>query len=507
MYILFGILVALSLIIIVLTITKKSQNNQEFLNKLDFIEKDLQRLESLMRDEFLRNRDESQKSFKDNRVELSQTLTNFSEILTKSVGSLHSTQKEQFDGFSVRIKELTEGFNERFKSFQDQINNQLKENKEDLNRSLKVFQDLFNQSVKDFNDVQIQKFSELILKQEQLKQETEQKLEKIRDAVEKKLESLQQENSKKLEEMRATVDEKLQTTLEKRLSESFKVVSERLEQVHKGLGEMQSLASDVGDLKKVLSNVKQRGVIGEIQLGAILENILSPGQYQQNVKTKPNSSDFVEYAIVLPGKDEHGTPVFLPIDSKFPIEDYLRLVEAYEQANAVEIKNSTTNLQNAIRKSAKDIHDKYIDPPNTTDFGILFLPVEGLYAEVVRQAGLIEDLNRNYKIIIAGPTTLAALLNSLQMGFRTLAIEKRSSEVWKVLQAVKTEFGSYKDVLLKAKKSIDKAGEEIERLVTTRTNKIQSKLKNLTELPEEEAKNILDSNNVESIDEINEDEN
>lgn len=506
MYILFAITISLLLIIIVLTITKKEKQHPEILLKLDVVEKDLQRLENIIRSEFAQNREESQKSFKDNRTELAQSLTDFSNLLSQSVNNLNNTQKEQFEQFSVHIKELSNIFNERFKSFQEQINNQLKDNKEDLTRSLKVFQDNFNQSVKDFNDIQIQKFSDLNLKQEQLRQETEQKLDKIRETVEKKLELLQQENSKKLEEMRATVDEKLQTTLEKRLNDSFKLVSERLEQVHKGLGEMQSLASDVGDLKKVLSNVKQRGVIGEIQLGAILENILSPGQYQQNVKTKQNSTEFVEYAIVLPGKDEHGKPVYLPIDSKFPNEDYIHLLDAYERANTDDIKTYTIRLQNAIRKSAKDIHDKYIEPPNTTDFGILFLPTEGLYAEVVRQVGLIEELNRTYKIIIAGPTTLAALLNSLQMGFRTLAIEKRSSEVWKVLQAVKTEFGNYKDVLIKAKKNIEKAGEEIEKLVTTRTNKIQQKLRNLTELPEEEAKNILDTTNVESLDETTEDE-
>jgi DNA recombination protein RmuC len=295
------------------------------------------------------------------------------------------------------------------------------------------------------------------------------------------------------------VDEKLHATLEKRLSESFKMVSERLEQVHKGLGEMQTLASDVGDLKKVLTNVKQRGVLGEIQLGAILENILSPGQYAKNVKTKKDTSEHVEYAIILPGKDDSGNPVYLPVDSKFPMEDYLRLVEAYQEANAADIKSSTSQLQQAIKKSAKEIHDKYIDPPQTTDFGILFLPVEGLYAEVVRQPGLIEDLSRNFKIIIAGPTTLAALLNSLQMGFRTLAIEKRSSEVWKVLQAVKTEFGNFEKVLLSAKQKIDKAGEDIDKLVGTRTRKIQVKLRSITELPEDEARNVLGEGNDEEI--------
>jgi DNA recombination protein RmuC len=502
LYISLSIVSLLVLINIWLT-AKKTQNpsDSEIKNKLDSLEKDISRIEASIREEFSRNREETQKSFKENRSELSQSLATFSELLTNTVKGLSTNQKEQFDVFSTRIKELTDLLNERFKVFQEQNSIQSRENKEDLARSLKLFQDSFSQSVKDFNDIQLQKFSELILKQEQLKKETESKLEQIRDAVEKKLETILQKNEKKLEEMRATVDEKLQTTLEKRLSESFKLVSERLEQVHKGLGEMQNLASDVGDLKKVFSNVKSRGVIGEIQLGAILENILSPGQYEKNVKTKKGSSDLVEYAIVLPGKDEHGQPVYLPVDAKFPMEDYLRLVEAYDKANAADIKSSTANLNSVLKKCAKDIHDKYIDPPNTTDFGILFLPTEGLYAEVVRQPGLIEELSTNFKIIIAGPTTLAAILNSLQLGFRTLAIEKRSSEVWKVLQAVKTEFGNFEKVLISAKQKIDKAGEDIDKLVSTRTHKIQAKLRNITELPEEEAKNILDVNNLDVLDE------
>ncbi len=482
-------------IVVIIKLYRPSGINKSVEQNLELLMRDLGRLENIQREEFARNREENQKSFKENREELSKNLASFSEILSNNIVNLSNLQKEQFELFSKQVKELTTLFNEQFKTFQEQTQQHFRDNKEDLSRHLKNFQDTFSQSIKDFNDLQVQKFSDLSSRQEQLRSDTEAKLEKIREAVEKKLEIIQQENSKKLEEMRATVDEKLQTTLEKRLSESFKLVSERLEQVHKGLGEMQNLASDVGDLKKVLSNVKNRGIIGEIQLGAILENILSPEQYKKNVKTKPGSQEVVEYTIVLPGKDEQSQPVYLPIDSKFPMEDYYRLYEAYEKSDTAEIKTYSVQLQNAIRKAAKDIHDKYIEPPHTTDFGILFLPVESLYAEVIRQTGLIEELGRTYKIIIAGPTTLSALLNSLQMGFRTLAIEKRSSEVWKVLQAVKTEFGKFEDVLKKTKEKIDKAGEELDKLVGTRTRVIKSKLKEVTELPEAEAKNILGDGN------------
>lgn len=447
LYLLITIIALLTVAILILLFKTGKQKN----NDNEVLTHEMARLDGLVRDEFSRNREEASKLQKESRSEQSESLTRFSEVLAASGREL----------------------------------------KEELARSLRTFQDSFSESVKSFNDVQKQKFDELNLKQSEQKTAIEIQLEKIRDSVEKSIDKIREENTKKLDEMRATVDEKLHATLEKRLSESFKMVSERLELVHKGLGEMQTLASDVGDLKKVLTNVKQRGVLGEIQLGAILENILSPSQYQKNVKTKKDSTEFVEYAILLPGKDESGSHVYLPVDSKFPMEDYLRLVEAYEQASPGDIKSSSSQLQQAIKKSAKDIHDKYIDPPQTTDFGILFLPVEGLYAEVVRQPGLIEDLSRTYKIIIAGPTTLAALLNSLQMGFRTLAIEKRSSEVWKVLQAVKTEFGNFEKVLISAKQKIDKAGEDIDKLVGTRTRKIQIKLRGIDQLPEEEARNVL----------------
>ena len=305
----------------------------------------------------------------------------------------------------------------------------------------------------------------------------------------------------RLEKMRETVDEKLQTTLEKRLGESFKLVSERLEAVQKGLGEMQNLAHGVGDLKKVLSNVKTRGVLGEIQLGNILEQIMSPEQYDKDVRTKRGSNDHVEFAIKLPGKDHQGNEVYLPIDAKFPQEDYIRLQEAYDSADLAAIEQAKKSLVRSIKNFAKSIRDKYIDPPFTTDFGILFLPIEGLFAELVRQPELVAILQRDYKIIITGPTTLAAMLNSLQMGFKTLAIQKRSSEVWDILGAVKTEFSKFGGVLEKAQKKITEANKELDTLVGTRTRMMMSKLRKVEELP---SSNIQDE--VDLLEDLNEKE-
>lgn len=306
----------------------------------------------------------------------------------------------------------------------------------------------------------------------------------ISGTLEKRLQSLQEENARKLEEMRVTVDEKLQSTLEKRLTESFNIVSERLKQVHEGLGEMRTLATSVGDLKKVLSNVKTRGVLGEIQLGNILESILSAEQYERNVVVKEGSDESVEYAIKLPGKER---PVYLPIDAKFPIEVYHRLLDAYTDGNPELVARAGREVESTIKKCAKDISEKYINPPDTTDFGILFLPVEGLYAEIVRQTSLIEMLQRDYKITVTGPSTLAAFLNSLHMGFRTLTIQKRTSEVWRILAAVKKEFDRFGDVLKKAQEKIEGAGRDIETLVGTRTRQIQSKLKSVDEMPEQDS--------------------
>ena len=309
----------------------------------------------------------------------------------------------------------------------------------------------------------------------------EQKLEAIRQTIERRLLALQTENAQKLEEMRKTVDDKLQQTLESKIAQSFKLVNERLEQVYKGLGEMQTLANGVGDLKKVLSNVKTRGILGEIQLGAILEEILAPEQFVTNAVTKLGSSERVEYAVKLPTDD--GAPVYLPIDSKFPADLYSNLQDAYESGSPEAIAASITLLTQRIRQEAAKIRDKYIDPPNTTDFAILFLPFEGLYAEVVNR-GLVEELQRSYRVNIAGPSTMAALLNSLQMGFRTFAIQKRSSEVWRVLGAVKTEFQKFATVLASSRKRLQQVDDDLEQLIGTRTRAITKNLRSVEQLDE-----------------------
>lgn len=320
-------------------------------------------------------------------------------------------------------------------------------------------------------------------------QQNEQKLENIRMTVEQRLTHLQNENTKKLEEMRMTVDEKLQQTLEDRISKSFTMVSERLEQVYKGLGEMQTLAIGVGDLKKVLSNVKTRGILGEIQLGAILEEILSIEQYEKNVITKKGTQNYVEYAVKLPADDNRH--VYLPIDSKFPAETYAKLIDAYDSGDTALIHACEKQLITCIKQEAKDIRDKYIEVPMTTDFAIMFLPFEGLYAEVVKR-GLVEVLQREYKINIAGPTTMAALLNSLQMGFKTLAIQKRSGEVWDILGAVKSEFNKFGEVLEGTQLKMEQAQKELDRLVGVRTRQIQRKLKTVTELESSQSIHILE---------------
>ncbi len=312
----------------------------------------------------------------------------------------------------------------------------------------------------------------------------EQKLEAIRQTVEKKLTSISEENSKKLDEMRKTVDEKLQKTLEDKMNQSFKLVSERLEQVYKGLGEMQSLASGVGDLKKVLSNVKTRGILGEIQLGAILKEILSVEQYEENVATVPNSKNVVEFAVKMPSGD--GGFVYLPIDSKFPQDAYLDLKDAYESADAEKIKQASSVLVTRIKSFAKDIHTKYIEVPYTTDFAIMFLPFEGLYAEVINTMGLVEYLQREYHINVAGPSTMAALLNSIQMGFKTLAIQKRSQEVWRILGAVKTEFDKFEKVIEAAQQRINQANKELDALVGVRTRAIQRQLRSVESVENDE---------------------
>jgi DNA recombination protein RmuC len=313
------------------------------------------------------------------------------------------------------------------------------------------------------------------------REELTKSLESMRSVVDLRLKQLQEDNSKQIDKMRATVDEKLQGTLEKRLGESFKLVSDRLEQVHQGLGAMQQLASDVGGLQKVLTNVRARGGWGEVQLGALLEQVLTPEQFARNVKTREESNENVEFAIKLPG-EENGTPVWLPIDAKFPTEDYHRLLGAQEKGDLVAIDDAMKSLETQLRKCAKDICQKYINPPKTTDFALMFLPTEGLYAEAIRRVGLAEQVQRDCRVVFAGPTTLVALLNSLQMGFRTLAIQKRSSEVWNLLAGVKTEFGKFGETLSAVKEKIDQASRKMED-VDVRSRAITRKLRDVEELP------------------------
>lgn len=362
--------------------------------------------------------------------------------------------------------------------------------REELSNLFKGFGDSLEKRMSEFASTQNKNFEGFSIKLAELIDKNDSKMEKVREVVEKKLESLQKDNSEKLEAMRVTVDEKLHATLEKRFGESFKVVSDRLEAVHKGLGEMQTLALGVGDLKKVLSNVKSRGTWGEAQLSNLIEEILTPEQYEKNVKTKKSSKDNVEYAVKLPGNDDDVKQVWLPIDAKFPLEDYQRLVEAQDQGNLLLIEELSKSLEMRIKSEAKDIRDKYLDPPYTTDFGILFVPIESLYAEVLRRPGLFEQIRREYKVIIAGPTTTQVILNSLQMGFRTLTIQKRSSEVWTLLGAVKTEFGKFGDLLEKTHKKMQEASNTIEGAVI-KTRTIERKLNKVQNLPVTEAEKLV----------------
>ena len=361
----------------------------------------------------------------------------------------------------------------------DAIYDASKKLNQDTVNSVKLMSDMINQNQVNMAENQKFQLQQMENRLKTFSMENEQKLENIRSTVEKKLTYMQEDNNKQLENIRTTVDEKLQNTLENKLNKSFETVSKQLQQVYKGLGEMQNLAVGVGDLKKVLSNVKTRGILGEIQLSAILKEILSPEQYEENVATKKGSRNVVEFAIKLPADDD--SFVYLPIDSKFPGDTYAKLVDAMNSGNKEEIEVCSKNLLRTIKSEAKDIHDKYISPPNTTEFAIMFLPFEGLYAEVVNR-GMVEVLQREYKVNVAGPSTMGALLNSLQLGFKTLAVQKRSAEVWQILNDVKREFDTFADVLEKTQTRLNQANTELDKLVGVRTRKIQSHLSKVQKL-------------------------
>lgn len=363
----------------------------------------------------------------------------------------------------------------------DAIYDASKKLNQDTINSVKLMSDMINQNQVNMAENQKFQLQQMENRLKTFSMENEQKLENIRSTVEKKLTYMQEDNNKQLENIRTTVDEKLQNTLENKLNKSFETVSKQLQQVYKGLGEMQNLAVGVGDLKKVLSNVKTRGILGEIQLSAILKEIISPEQYEENVATKKGSRNVVEFAIKLPADDD--SFVYLPIDSKFPGDTYAKLVDAMNSGNKEEIEVCSKNLLRTIKSEAKDIHDKYISPPNTTEFAIMFLPFEGLYAEVVNR-GMVEVLQREYKVNVAGPSTMGALLNSLQLGFKTLAVQKRSAEVWQILNDVKREFDTFADVLEKTQARLNQANTELDKLVGVRTRKIQSQLSKVQKLEE-----------------------
>ena len=417
------VLLIVNCILLLLLFGRVSKNRDYQLEaRLDLFERNQDKTERLLRDEIAKNRLETGSSAKLFREEMGSSFKMISDTLLGRMAEIANLQKNQLEFFSTQLTNLTKS--------------------------------------------------------------NEEKLDEMRLTVEEKLRLLQEDNAKKLDQMRATVDEKLHESLEKRLNESFKQVSERLEQVHKGLGEMQNLAAGVGDLKKVLTNIKTRGIWGEIQLGNLLEQILTPEQYLKNAITKRGASERVEYAIKLP------EGVLLPIDAKFPQEDYQRLMEAQEQANPDLVEEIGKQLESRIKAEAKDIRDKYIDPPCTTDFGIMFLPIEGLYAEVLRRPGLVDTLQREYRVNLTGPTSLAALLNSLQMGFRTLAIQKRSSEVWSLLGAVKTDFGKFGDLLEKTHKKLQEASNTIVD-AAQKSRTIEKRLQQVQELPVANGNDLL----------------
>ena len=400
------------------------------INKLDMLQNFQERIDRSVRDEIAMFRAEMQTQAQQERTELACSLKSFGDSVQARMAEIADLQRNQLEGFAARLSLLTTT--------------------------------------------------------------NEQKLEAVRQVVDARLKQIQEDNTRQLDRMRETVDEKLQSTLEKRLGESFKQVSERLEQVHQGLGDMRNLAAGVGDLKKVLTNVKSRGTWGEVQLGALLEEILSPEQYAKNVKINEHSNDFVEFAIKLPGQgDANADPLWIPVDAKFPVEDYSRLLEAQERADSTAADDAVRQLEASIKKSAKDISQKYLAPPKTTDFGIMFLPSEGLYAEVIRRTALVQLLQREYHIVVTGPTTFAAILNSLQMGFRSLAIQKRSSEVWKVLGEVKTEFGKFGDLLDAVHKKLVNATDSMDD-VRKRSRAIQRKLRNVQELPGASAEVLIE---------------
>lgn len=449
-------------LVLLLRIKPATGGQDEVKLTLAEISKSSSRLEQTMKEDFRLNREEILKVSKENREELNHSVK---ELKNEVGNSLKAVLEQNLNN----IKEVNKALDEKLLLLAKNSKEQNIELRQELEKNIKLQQENLDRNIESFNKVQKDKFDLLQVKQAELITSTEKKLEIIRESVE----------------------EKLQKTLHERLGQSFETVGKQLQAVQEGLGEMKTLANDVGGLKKVLGNVKMRGSLGEVQLSMLLEQILAPDQYEANVKTKKRSDELVEFAIKLPGKEEGLDQVWLPIDAKFPKDHYEQLQLAHDTGDLAFIEKAQKALEGAIKSMAKDISEKYIDPPHTTDFAIMFLPFEGIYAEVVRKASLLEDLQRNYKVIITGPTTLAAILNSLQMGFRTLAIQKRSAEVWKVLGAVKTEFEKFGGLIEKVQSNIPTGLDDLDKLVGTRSRMIKSKLKSIEALSDQEAQIYL----------------
>ena len=458
-WILLALLIVVLLLVLWLALRRADHGPVQALNDT------LQHLERELRDEVAR-------SAGGTRTEIAQTLATFQQTLLAQQSDVARTQNEQIDSFRTQLTAMQQAVSQTLQTAVASQAAQAQTSRETQDNALKRFSDALGEQLKAMSEA------------------NERRLLEVRNTVEQRLTALQADNEKKLEQMRATVDEKLHATLEARLGESFKQVADRLEQVHKGLGEMQVLAKDVGSLSRVLNNVKTRGVFGEMQLAGLLEQVFTPEQYSTNVETVPGSGARVEFAIKLPGRREDGAPLWLPIDAKFPREDYERLVDAQERADPVAVEVSAKAIENRLRAEARTLREKYVAPPHTTDFGIMFVPTEGLYAEALRRPGLVESLQREHKVMLAGPTTLLATLNSLQMGFRTLALEKRSAEVWEVLGAVKTEFGKFGAVLSRVKDQTQSVLNTLDQ-ADVRTRQMARALKGVESLADERTQALL----------------
>jgi DNA recombination protein RmuC len=500
-----AVVLLIASVVLLLMLLRKAPQVDVLASRLDAFEKAQERTERAVREEVAQSRDELGKAAREQRQELTEAFKIFGESVVQRMMEVAGIQKGQLDAFSSQLASFAKASGERLDGVRAESATGAKQLREEVIAALKGITEATTKTMGELANVQKAQLEAMSSAIGKLSDSNEKKLEAVRVTVEGKLQSMQIDNAKQLDQMRQTVDEKLQGTLDKRLGESFKQVSERLEQVHKGLGEMQTLATGVGDLKKVLTNVKTRGTWGEVQLGALLEQVLNPDQFATNVATK-DGGERVEFAIKLPGqgadKDE---TIWLPIDAKFPVEDYHRLVEAQERADVEGVEAAGKQLENRVKTCAGDICEKYLNPPKTTDFGILFLPIEGLFAEVIRRTGLTEAIQRECRVVIAGPTTLWSILSSLQMGFRTLAIQKRSSEVWNLLAAVKTEWTKYGDVLDAVQKKLHQASDTIEK-AKARSRAVGRKLKDVQELPVGEATGLLPPNGIEDDAEAAEDD-